>query len=376
MPVSEFIFSKKTKNRIARHLAFWLMYYIHTALSLLPGLQIKNFMDPALYTESLYEAIEFLPVYLFSVYFSIYYVLPKYLVKRDISFLVLSILILAGVAGSSGYFISIMIFENSDWQWDELDVVTLASRKCISVLIVITGAAVIIKIMKDFFLRQRESEMLVIENTRNKIQLLKMQMHPRFLFECLHNIHTDIKAGTVYAPEMILKLSDLLSYFLYEGEWKQVPLSMEVRMIGNYIALKKLEYKNKLDIYFKPGGEMNAYYITPGLFLSLLEVGIVPLEKLNKPLSVSVELKTDASKLYFTLKNNFPGIVTMRTPYAQATLDSLKKRLQVSYLSKFKLEAHSTADGLALMFQLELDKIMNRQTLTTQNGESLKYEHS
>lgn len=352
------------------------MYYIYTVLNNLSGFQVKNFAEPLLYSNAFYEVLKFLPVFMFSVYFSIYFILPNYLAKRNISFLILSSLLLVVVTITAGYIISKITFEKSDWQWNELDVITLTLRKAQGEQMIVSGSAIIIKIMKDYYLKQRESEMLSIENMRNKLQLLKMQMHPRLLFECLHNIYDDIDAGTRYAPEMIIKLSDLLSYLLYESELKQVPLIKEVKMIQHYIELKKLEYKNKIDIFFEVSGEMNAYYIMPGLFLPLLETGFVRFEETKKPLSVSVELRTVASKFYFTLKNNSHGNQIMKMPATQTALNITKERLQIFDLYRFKIEVYYTVYVFTIMLQLELEKITNSPNQNIQNEESIIYEHT
>lgn len=372
MRANEFIFSNKLKYRLARHLAFWGMYYIYTVLNNLGGVKAENFADPFLYSNAFYQVLRFLPVFMFSVYFSIYFILPNYLAKRNISFLILSSLLLVVVTISAIYIISKIIYP----QWNELDIITLTIRKAQGEQIIVTGSAIIIKIMKDYFLKQRESEKLAVENTRNNLQLLKMQMHPRILFGCLRNIYNDIDAGTLYAPEMILKLSDLLSYLLYETESNQVSLNKEVKMIQTYADLKKLEYKNKADIYFEISGDMNDYYIMPGLFLPLLELGFVRFEDAEDPLSVSIELKIVASKFYFTLKNNSQGNKIIKMPATHTTLDSIKRRLQIFDLHKFKLETHSTAYGLDIVLQLELEKIINPQNQTIQREESIIYEHT
>ena len=376
MLVSEFIFSEKLKYKIARHLAFWLMYYVYTVFTNLPGFQLKTFTDPSLYIESYFEASEFLPVYLLSVYFSIYYILPGYLAKKGNAFLFLSFFLLVTVTVAITYAISKIIFKNYEWKWDELDVLTLVFKKSIGEQIIITGSAIIIKIIKDYSLKQRESEILAIENTRNQIQLLKMQMHPRILFECLHNIYIDIEAGTIYAPEMIIKFSDLLSYLLYEGELKQVPLNLELKMVQNYVALKKIAYKTNLDLDVEIIGDMNGCYITPGIFLPLLELGFVSFEKPGKSLSISINIKAESSKIYFILINNVPGIQIMNTNSAQETLEGLKKRLQLFHLSKYKIEIHSTADSFTIILQVETDKSFYLQNQNNETGESLIYDHS
>jgi len=159
----------------------------------------------------------------------------------------------------------------SDLHWNELDVMTLTSRKVIGEQISITGSAIILKVIKDYSLRQQEYEMLAVENVRNKLRLLKMQIHPRILFDCLQYIYKDIDTGTLHAPQMILQLSELLGYFLYESDLQQIPLSVEVKMMQNYIQIKKIGYGDKADIYVEISSEMNAKYVVPGLFLPLLE---------------------------------------------------------------------------------------------------------
>jgi hypothetical protein len=63
------------------------------------------------------------------------------------------------------------------------------TARCMANLIAISGAAVIIKIMKDYWLQQRENECSPLKISRNKLRLLKMQMHPRILFASLQRIH-------------------------------------------------------------------------------------------------------------------------------------------------------------------------------------------
>ena len=70
---------------------------------------------------------------------------------------------------------------------------------------------------------------LVAENINNKLQLLKMKIHPHILFECLQNVYRDIEAGNEHASEMILKLSELLNYLLYEGQQNHISLTRKFR---------------------------------------------------------------------------------------------------------------------------------------------------
>jgi len=346
-----FVFSNKIGPRLARHLAFWGMYFVCAVLTYFPLYGPWSRLKHYLFGVALFDAVAYWPVYLLSVYFALYFFLPRYLSRRNNWFLVFYALVSLAVSIPAGYFITKMIFKTHGYGGNWLDVLSMAMQHGVADFVAITGAAVIIKILKDYFLQQRENEMLAVENVRNKLQLLKMQMHPRILFASLRRIHVEIDAGTQQAPEMILKLSDLLSYLLYESESDRVPLSMEVKMIENYIALKKLEYKGSINIRFQTGGQPGNPAISPGLFLPLLEIGIERPDDSSRKTSVAIEIRSGGGKVYFSLINNMPGKEIVKEPSVQTTLHAVRKRLQSSYYRKSKLEVFPATDSLKIVLQ-------------------------
>ena len=271
---------------------------------------------------------------------------------------------------SAGFFTSLMLFKNSGGPWDYFDIITKTIMKCSGNQFVITGSASIIKVMKEYALKQKENQLLEIEHIRHKLHLLKLQMHPRILFQCLHNIYEDIDAGTKHAPEMILKLSDLLNYLLYASEEKEVVLAKEITMIENYLELKKMD---GLNIQMEINGDINQLTISPGLFLPLLELGIVPAEANNHNTSIAISLKTLDSKVYFSVINKTPGIRIMEMPMANSILQNIKNKLKISHFQKFKLECNSTNNNFNIMLQIELQKNAALRNPESQNNENILY---
>jgi sensor histidine kinase YesM len=365
-----FVFSKKIAPRLARHLAFWGMYFVCTILTYLPPIGAWAQADRQLFAVALFDAVVYLPVYLLSVYSALYFMLPKYLGRPNNRFLAFYSLLSLAVSIPSGYFITKLIFITHGYGGNNLDVLSMALQRCMADLIAITGAAIIIKIRKDYFLQQRENEMLAIENIRNKLQLLKMQMHPRILFASLHRIHLELDAGTRQASEMILKLSDLLSYLLYESESDRVALSKEVKMIENYIALKKLENRDNIDIRFQTDGQPDDPSVTPGLLLPLLEIGIERPHDNPQKTRIAIELSTAGGTVHFSLSNNMPGKEIVKEPSVQRTLDAVRKRLQSSYHQKFKLEIYPAIDSLTIVLQVAKEK-KGLQGHMLKNGKNL-----
>lgn len=349
-----FIFSKKLWPRLARHLAFWGFYFVISLWLYLPDFWTWGHLDRGSFVASFTDALRYLPIYMLAVYSALYLILPLHLKKRKISLLLAYAIVLFAIAIPAGYYVTEVNYMSRGYDSDVLDIFASALHNCMANLITTTGAAVILKIMKDYWLRQRENDLLAIENIRNKLHLLKMQMHPRILFASLQRIYLAMDNATGEAPEMILKLSDLLSYLLYESELDQVPLGKELQMIENYLSLKKLEYKQQLDIQLAASGTLHQHWIPPGLFLPLLEIG---LERgaggVNRQTTVIVQLRAIGPKLFFSLTNDTPGKEMAKDPIVQSTLRTVRERLGNTSFQKAKLDLRSTAESLTIVMQLE-----------------------
>jgi hypothetical protein len=390
--MKRFFYSNKIAPRLARHLAFWIGYFLSVLLTHLPDIRNWTHTGHATFTRALKDAIAYLPPYLLAVYSAIYLVLPIYLKRRKLSLLVWYWLILLAITIPIGYLITEASYMQQGFDSDALDILGTAMHVCFGNLTTIMIAAVCIKIMKDYWLRQRENELLAIENIRNKLHLLKMQLHPRILFASLQRIYLEIERETRDAPEMILKLSDLLSYLLYESEAEKVPLSKEVQMIENYLALKKLEYKSNFNIRFETGssgnnigignsrgearnrgegnspgegnsrgegrnrGEAADHWISPGLFLPLLETGIERANAIAQMTTVAVQLKTIGPMIMFSLKTDVPGKALAKDPAIQTAIRMVKERLSSSGLQRWKLDLLTGASHTTIVMQLEKHK--------------------
>ena len=361
MIVKQLIFSDKAGWRLARHLLFWLMYYLYILVGDLSELSIDSFTHYSLYKSAFNDAIPFLPVYLFSVYYALYFIIPRYFKTRSNFFLTASILFAVPVILFPGYFIAKNILEKGGYPFTGWDIVSLVGINCLGSLIQITGAAIIMKVMKDYSLRQQQNKKLVIENVSNKLKLLKMQIHPRILFESLQNISSNIDADASHAGEIILQLSELLSYLLYDADASRVSLDKEIRMVQNYITLKKSEFKNKLKIEIEIDSNGKAHYILPGLLLSLMEIIIIPFEKVERSLSVFIQIKSVASVLFLLVQNDAPDVMAKDIKSIQLTLSLIKQQLKIFNFSIYKLDAQSDIENFTILLQLKLNIIKDQK---------------
>src|SRR5260221_1520277 len=111
----------------------------------------------------------------------------------------------------------------------------------------VAGFAACIKFMKYWYEKKSVSTFLEKEKLKAELQLLKAQLHPHFLFNTLNNIYSITENVSPLASDILLKLSGLLRYMLYECNLPAVKLSQECRLVEDYVALEKIRYK-EIDI--------------------------------------------------------------------------------------------------------------------------------
>jgi sensor histidine kinase YesM len=128
-----------------------------------------------------------------------------------------------------------------------------------------------VKLLKYFYLKDHHNLQLQKENAQSQLQLLTAQVHPHFLFNTLNNIFSQTQTESPKGSKMIMGLSDMLRYILYEGQKALVPLQKELQMITEYISLEKIRYGNKLEVHMALPPATEDIYIAPLLLLPFVE---------------------------------------------------------------------------------------------------------
>ena len=271
----EFIFSNKPGKRLYRHFAFWLVLALHFIIQNLMVGGPNEALKPRRFVDSAFNAFFFFPVYILSVYTFINWVLPRYLFRnRYILFFcwMACLFIFDFIACSySGAF---YIHLTSHIPFNKI---TFDSNKYNAIVngiflpVTILGVSGGIKLTKKWYLDQKENERLAKEKISRELQLLKTQLHPRFLFHSLHTIKKHVQSNSSLAANLILHLSDLLSYILYESDREWVLLEKEIELIKSYIDLEKKSSKDRLAVEINISGVTSEKYISPLLLLSSIE---------------------------------------------------------------------------------------------------------
>jgi LytS/YehU family sensor histidine kinase len=131
--------------------------------------------------------------------------------------------------------------------------------------------ALTIKLLKFWYANQQAQQILTKEKLEAELKFLKTQIHPHFLFNTLNNLYALTLKKSEKAPEMVLKLSELINYMLYECTADEVPLSKEVKFIQSYIAIEKMRYGDKLEVDVRVTGDTASRVVAPMIILPFVE---------------------------------------------------------------------------------------------------------
>lgn len=191
------------------------------------------------------------------------------------------------------------------------------------------------------------------ETRKNELRHLQSQVNPHFFFNMLNNIYGMIDKDSDAAKNLILKLSDLMRYSIYEGEKNMVALSEEVSYLKNYIELHKMRYHKEIDVQFKTDIANQNIKIRPLLLIILLENAFKHgVEKLREKAYISIHLKTTKEKLFFEIENNFDE--NEISGEIGIGFKNLKRRLALAYPKKHRLKIEKNNSVYKAQLEIQL----------------------
>jgi len=379
----EFVFSEKRGTRIMRHVIFWLAWWMYFASTYYYYLQVGHYklalghFGSILFLETFFLVL----LHLMTCYHFIYILLPRYLLTRKYFLLSAGIIALAIFLLGTGYFFHHTIFplidqayptkitsgDNNIW-WTNINSVLLNAPKVIA-------AATVIKLVKRWYLKQKEKERLEKEKLITDLQLMKAQIRPGFLFSSLDQIHEAAQKNSMAAPELLLKLADLLSYLLYECDEQQVPLEKELTMMREYMALEKARYHDQLDLEIVIKGDMNDKQIAPLLLLPFIENSFKHCTKQMEQPWINLEVSMENEILSMKLLN---GVALTATDVSIQEINTIEKRLQLLYPGKHELKKYIEHEIYVVLLKIDLSDTTKNETARTNiiNGHELKKEYA
>jgi two-component system LytT family sensor kinase len=217
-----------------------------------------------------------------------------------------------------------------------------------------TGSVYLMSSVVLFLLRAGENEkrLLRIIHSANeaKLQYLDAQIKPHFLFNALNNVYSHVLIKSDKAPEMLLSLTSMLRYSIYQKPMEKVPVGEEAAQITRLIQLFSLKSDDQYDIIFTT--EITGGVIEPMILVPLAENCLKHCDfDLNAGAFVKIDLMTNRSGLHFHSENTYRKKKTQGD--GGVGLRNIEERLQLLYGERFKLEV--SGDEKLFRVQLKIE---------------------
>lgn len=334
------------ESNLIYHIVFWLVFYFF--------LVAISQRSHSLATGMLINLISIF-FYSIAVYVNLLYLFPKYLAQQKYShyiiLLCLLILVIVPLESIAMYFCI---------SHDHITLKSYVTNHINSIFILtffVASSSSIYKIINDWFTHQREKVDLQAQTLRSELKYLKSQVNPHFLFNTLNSLYALTLKKSDLAPEIVLRLSEMMRYMLYECNEKVVPLEKEINYIKNYLELEKLRHGDKFKIEFNLEGETSGLRIAPLMFMPFIENSFK--HGLNSQIQsgyVHINMNVENEKILMRVDNSNPP--TMPASQSKRSggvgLANIRRRLNLIYPNHYYLNIDQTPNSFHVDLNIDL----------------------
>ena len=213
-----------------------------------------------------------------------------------------------------------------------------------------------LKFIKEWFDQQRSTAELEKTKLRSELNFLKNQINPGFLFNSLDELQELAEKGSDRAPEMVLKLSEVLRYILYDGSKPKVSLQNEMNFLKTYVELEKmrLDGKHRDSVKFEVKLSDENYDIYPLIILPYISEAFKSYQTKNGshvPLDISVDQQENNLHLQI---NEFTLDKEVKPNSEMNIFEKANQRLEWLYPDKYDIDLVKSNKKTTLNLTVEL----------------------
>ncbi len=217
-----------------------------------------------------------------------------------------------------------------------------------------TLMALLIKFMIDWFNTQKQKSELLARTKTSELALLRTQINPHFLFNTLNNLYSLVYKKSDEAPSMVMKLSDIMRYMLYDSNSDKVLMEKEIEYLESFIELNTLRMKEGRFVTFDIEGDTQSKMIPPMLLVPFVENAFKHGRKNYKLPGITITLLIAGNRLEFDIRNYIPtGPPMNKDKQGGIGLDNVKKRLDMIYPGTYSLEIEQNSEEYHVHLMIE-----------------------
>ena len=222
------------------------------------------------------------------------------------------------------------------------------------------GIGILYQLVNNRYEMEKRNLSIIKEQREAQLQALRGQINPHFLFNTLNNIYALAVVDSKQTADMVLKLSKLLRYVIYDSQEKKVSLKKEVQQIEEFIGLFQMRMEEPANIQFNYTGVDHHQLVEPMILIPFLENGFKHGDfdtNANAYLKADLCVKND--QLDFQVVNSKNNLDTQKDSQGGVGLDNIKKRLELKYSKQYQLDIQDLEDQFFVHFKLRLEHGQN-----------------
>lgn len=299
-----------------------------------------------------YQAIFFLNYTLANAVIS-YILLPRYFYqKKYLHFFGFTLLIIASVIFTEEFFLEKIFFPDS--RGTSFPGVLFSLAQVLPIIVILSG----FKFAWDALTKQREVDELKAMIKESELQFLKSQINPHFLFNNLNNLYSYAIENSPKTPAIILELSSVLRYMLYECKEKYVSLSKEIEQLKNFTQLSELQIEERGIVNFHTYNIQPHFLIAPLILTVFIENAFKHSQaSQSEDICIDIDIRlSDEGELAFRCQNNFQEVANAHDHSRGIGLENVKKRLQLLYPNAHQLEIRQAESLYEVRLSMQLEK--------------------
>jgi LytS/YehU family sensor histidine kinase len=286
------------------------------------------------------------------LYFNMYWLIPKLIFKEKYFSYFIRIMILLGITMALFALARYFLKPYFSPEYKITGTASGAFTFAFVFLIFIASSAAIKLFQRSIIVNQRVNELETL-TIQSELEQLKNQINPHFLFNTLNNANVLTQKDPQKASQVLMKLSDLLRYQLYDSARNRVLLTADIRFLEDFLNLEKVRRDNfEFEIYTE--GELGGVQVSPLLFIIFVENSVKHNIDAENASYVHISFIVQNSELKFFCVNSKPDIEVGRHPNGGLGLANVQRRLKLLYPGKHSLAINNQDAQFSVELRMNL----------------------
>lgn len=299
-------------------------------------------------TETISQIIALL-LFLLLVYSNMYLLVPRFLLKGQYVAYGFSVLCIIAISGLISMFGKL----RDEYLLPETDREDVSIFPFSLVIIILVSASSAIKLFQRWMLDVQLINELEKSKSSAELEQLKNQINPHFLFNMLNNANVLTKKDPEKASQVLIKLSDLLRYQLYDSSREKVLLTSDIHFLEDFLNLEKVRRDN-FDFVISKEGSLSGVQIPPLLFISFVENAVKHNNDSAKSSYVNLFFDVANDALFFKCINSKPIMKSVSTSSGGLGLANIKRRLELLFPSLHALKIEDNPETYCVTLTIKL----------------------